>query len=71
MLNDHEIQSIIARVRGRVAAAQGPGSEGKALRAADDVGAAAALLGDGIHSSIDAAVGAARTAFEAYRELGL
>ena len=54
MLNDHEIQSIIARVRGRVAAAQGPGSEGKALRAADDVGAAAALLGDGIHSSIDA-----------------
>ncbi len=72
MLNDDEIQSIIARVRGRVTAAQGAGgSEGKALRAIDDLGADQALLGDGIHPSIDAAVRAARTAFEAYREHGL
>ena len=72
MLNDDEIQSIIARVRGRVAAAHpGDGSQAKTLQAIDVLGADQALLGDGIHPSIDAAVGAARTAFEAYRELGL
>ncbi len=71
MLNDHEIQSIIARVRGRVAAADGQGSDGKVLRAADDLGAVEAHLGDGIHPSVDAAVGAASRAFDAYRELGL
>jgi aldehyde dehydrogenase len=71
MLNDHEVQAIIARVQGRVAAAKGPGSEGKALRAAEELGAAEALLGDGIHPTIDAAVGAARRAFESYREMGL
>ncbi len=71
MLNDNEIQSIIERVRGRVAAAQGPGSEGKALRAAAELGETDSLLGDGIHPTIDAAVGAARTAFEAFRAHGL
>jgi acyl-CoA reductase-like NAD-dependent aldehyde dehydrogenase len=71
VLNDHEIQSIIARVRGRVAAAQGPGSEGKSLEAADALGDTDNLLGDGIHHSIDAAVGAARAAFEAFRSHGL
>ena len=71
MLNDDEVQSIIDRVRGRVAAVQGPGRAGPALRAADDLGADDALLGDGIHPTIDAAVVAARTAFEAYREMGL
>ncbi len=71
MLNDDEVQSIIARVRGRVAAAQGPGSEGKSLRAADELGSADALLGDGIHPTIDAAVGAARRAFESFRGMGL
>ncbi len=70
-MNDDEIQSIIARVRGRVAAAQGPGSEGKSLRAAADLGADEGLLGDGIHPTIDRAVAAARTAFEAYRSHGL
>ena len=71
LMNDDEIQTIIARVRGRVAAAQGPGSEGKSLRAAADLGTDDGLLGDGIHPSIDAAVAAARTAFESYRGLGL
>ena len=72
MLNDHEIQSIIARVRGAGPRPRGDaGSAGKALRAVDDLGADRALLGDGIHPSIDAAVGAARTAFEAYPRLGL
>jgi aldehyde dehydrogenase len=72
MLNEQEVQAIIARVRGRVAAAEGSSSAGKALRAADELGATAeALLGDGIHPTIDAAVGAARRAFESYREMGL
>lgn len=71
MLNDDEIQSIIDRVRGRVAAVEGPGRTGPSLRAAADLGADEALLGDGIYPSIDAAVVAARTAFEAYRGMGL
>jgi len=70
-LSDSEIQSIISRVKGRVAAADGPGSAGRALRAADELNVADPLLGDGIHRSIDAAVGAAQTAFEAYRDMGL
>ena len=37
MLNDDELQSIIARVRGRVAAADAQGSDGKLLRAADEL----------------------------------
>ena len=68
MIDDHEIQSIIARVKGRVAATHGGGDDGKALRAAAEIEAADALLGDGIHPTIDAAVGAARRAFESFRE---
>lgn len=71
MLSDDEIQSIIARVQGRVAATQGPGRQAPALRAADDLGAAQALLGDGIHPSIKAAVSAAHAAFTAYQGMGL
>ncbi len=71
MLNDQEIQSIIGRVRERVAAAEGPGQAGARLRAAADLGADEGLLGDGIHRSIDAAVHAARRAFESYRDMGL
>jgi aldehyde dehydrogenase len=65
------VQAIIARVRGRVAAAEGAARSGPTLRAVDELGAGEALLGDGIHPGIDAAVSAARTAFAAYREMGL
>ncbi|MDH4147934.1 MAG: aldehyde dehydrogenase family protein, partial [Acidimicrobiia bacterium] len=71
MLNDDEIQSIIARVKGRVDSAQGDGWAGPGHRTANDLGAAEALLGDGIHPTIDAAVGAARRAFTSYRDMGL
>ncbi len=71
MLTDAEIQTIIERVRGRVTAAQGSGSAARALHAAEELGADSALLGDGIHPSIDTAVRAAQRAFEAYRSLGL
>jgi len=71
LLSDAEVQAIIGRVRGRIAAAEGPARAGPALRAAADLGAAETLLGDGIHATIDLAVKAARRAFEAYREMGL
>ncbi|NNF53079.1 MAG: aldehyde dehydrogenase EutE [Acidimicrobiales bacterium] len=71
MLSDHEVQSIIDRVRGRVAGAQGAANEGAAVRATDELSVAEELLGDGVFGTIDAAVGAAVGAFTAYREMGL
>ena len=71
MLSDHEVQSIIDRVRGRVAGAQGAANEGAALRATDDLGTADELLGDGVFGTIDAAVSCASRAFTAYGEMGL
>ena len=71
MLSDHEVQSIIERVRGRVAGAQGGLSEGSALRAADALGTPDELLGDGIFETVDAAVRAAGQASRAYGKMGL
>jgi acyl-CoA reductase-like NAD-dependent aldehyde dehydrogenase len=58
-------------VRGRVAAAEAGARPGSSLRAIDELAAAEARLGDGIHPDIDRAVVAARAAFEAYRGMGL
>ncbi len=66
-----EIEAIIARVKGRVAAATLAGRPGRALRTAEALAAVEAQLGDGIHPSIDAAVAAAARAAARYRELGL
>jgi acyl-CoA reductase-like NAD-dependent aldehyde dehydrogenase len=71
MLNDSEIQAIIDRVKGRVAAAEFADRTGPALRAADELGVADVELGDGIHASIDDAVAAATVAFGSYGEMGL
>ena len=49
MLSDNEIQAIIERVRGRVAAAEVSGRAAPALRAADDLAVSEVELGDGIH----------------------
>ncbi|MGD8441600.1 MAG: aldehyde dehydrogenase EutE, partial [Holophagae bacterium] len=57
-ITDSEIQAIIARVRHRVAPREG--------RSAPPVGP-----GDGVHETVDAAVAAARAAFEGYRAQGL
>lgn len=70
MLSDSEIQAIIERVKGRVAAAELSGRPGPSLRAADDLTSDVELV-DGIHASIDRAVDAARAAFVEYREMGL
>ena len=71
MLKESEIQAIIDRVKGRVAAAEFAERTGPTLRAADEIGIADVELGDGIHSSIDEAVAAASRAFVVYRDMGL
>ena len=71
MISDTEIQAIIERVRARVASAEMAGRSAPALRASDDLAVSDVQLGDGIHTSIDHAVAAARTAFLSYREMGL
>jgi acyl-CoA reductase-like NAD-dependent aldehyde dehydrogenase len=71
VLNDHDVQAIIERVRGRVAAAEISGSAGSALHAADQLAVDEDLLGDGIYPTIDAAVAAARHAFTQVRGMGL
>ena len=71
MLSDTDIQAIIERVRGRVAAAEMNQRAAPALRASDDLAVSDVQLGDGIHPSVDDAVAAARTAFVEYREMGL
>jgi aldehyde dehydrogenase len=58
-------------VKGRVAAAEFSARTGPALRARDELTASDVELGDGIHSTIDQAVSAARNAFTKYREMGL
>jgi acyl-CoA reductase-like NAD-dependent aldehyde dehydrogenase len=71
MLNDSDIQAIIDRVKGRVAAAEHAARSGPALEAAAEIDMYQADLGDGIHGSVDAAVAAARDAFVSYRDMGL
>ncbi len=70
-LSDAEIQAIIDRVKGRVAAAEFAHRTGPTLRAGDDLAVSQVELGDGIHPTIEAAVTAARGAFLTYREMGL
>ncbi len=71
MLNDRDVQAIIEKVKGRVAAADSPGRSGPALAASDQLAAYEDQLGDGIYPTIDAAVAAARAAFSKFREMGL
>ena len=71
MLSDSEIQAIIDRVKGRVAAAEMANRSGPTLRATDELAVADVKMGDGIYATIDEAVAAARRAFFNYREMGL
>jgi len=71
VLNEHEVNAIIDRVKGRVAAAEISGSAGKAIEATDHLAVDEDLLGDGIYPTIDAAVAAARRAFTQVRGMGL
>jgi aldehyde dehydrogenase len=71
VISDADVQSIIARVKGRVAAIEGRDRTGPALAAAEQLAAAEAQLGDGIYPTIADAVRAARRAFLAQRDQGL
>jgi acyl-CoA reductase-like NAD-dependent aldehyde dehydrogenase len=71
MLTDAEIQTIIERVRGRVASAEMADRMAPALHASDALADADLRLGDGVHPSIEHAVEAARVAFMAYKDMGL
>jgi aldehyde dehydrogenase len=70
-LTDAEVQEIIAKVQGRAADADFPGRAGHALGAAAALSSADDNLGDGVYATVDQAVAAARSAFEAYRSVGL
>jgi len=61
--DQQEIRAVIARVRSRMG--------GQPDEPAAAASTATAATGDGIHESVDAAVTAARGAFEAYRSMGL
>jgi acyl-CoA reductase-like NAD-dependent aldehyde dehydrogenase len=54
-----------------VAAAEFAERSGPTLRASDELAISEVDLGDGIHASINEAVGSALRAFETYREMGL
>jgi aldehyde dehydrogenase len=72
-VDEHEISEIIERVRRRVSAA-GESRPGAGLRAEAELAAAAAAaaeVGDGIHATVDDAVGAATEAFRAFQVQGL
>ena len=72
MLSEREIQAIIERVKGRVAAADHAARSGPALEAAQSLAPEGDVaLGDGVHASVDAAVHAAHNAFQTYRDMGL
>jgi len=71
MLSDQDVNAIIERVKGRVAAAGAATHSAPALAASDELAADEAQLGDGIYPTIDAAVAAARRAFTQFRDMGL
>ncbi|MDH3755981.1 MAG: aldehyde dehydrogenase, partial [Acidimicrobiia bacterium] len=71
VLSETDVQAIISRVSGRVAALEGRERTGPSLEAADQLAAVEAQLGDGIYPTIDTAVAAARRAFVAQRDQGL
>lgn len=70
-LSEADIQAIIARVKGRVAAADIGSRLGAGLGAADAASDEDTELGDGVFRTVDDAVGAASRAFRSYRSLGL
>lgn len=70
-LSDTDIQAIISRVKGRVAAGDIPGSAGKAIGAAEAIEEMDDAVGEGVFANVDDAVAAARKSFSAYQSLGL
>ncbi|MFV1998881.1 MAG: aldehyde dehydrogenase family protein [Acidimicrobiia bacterium] len=70
-LTDSDVQAIIAKVKGRVAAADISGKTGAALIARSAIEGLDETLGEGVHGTVDDAVAAAKLAFEKYQSAGL
>jgi len=70
-LTDSDVQAIIARVKGRVAAADIGGKTGAALIARSEIDGLDETLGEGVYGTVDEAVAAAKLAFGRYRSVGL
>ncbi len=70
-LSDSDIQDIITRVKSRVAAGDIAGKTGAALIARSEIENLDESLGEGVFSTVDEAVAAAKQAFRSYQEIGL
>ncbi|MBT8212907.1 MAG: aldehyde dehydrogenase, partial [Acidimicrobiia bacterium] len=70
-LPESDVQEIIARVRGRMAAHEGADRPAAAMQAAASVSASVVETGDGIFPTVDAAVSAAMRAYTYYHDMGL
>jgi len=70
-LTDSDVQAIIDKVKGRVSAGDFGGKAGAGISASDAIEAVDDSLGDGVYSTIDQAVAAAKAAFGAYQSVGL
>ncbi len=71
MIDEEEIQDIIARVRDRVASVEQGQKAGAVLAARSELTTSTIEFGDGVHASVDDAVRAASRAFDVYRDQGL
>lgn len=70
-LSDSDIKDIITRVKSRVAASDIGAKTGAALIAGRDIENLDESLGEGVFTTVDEAVAAAKRAFHSYRETGL
>ena len=70
-LSDSDIQDIITRVKGRVAASDIGAKTGAALIARQEIEDLDESIGEGVFVTVDEAVAAAKRAFCSYQEIGL
>ncbi|MCL1594818.1 MAG: aldehyde dehydrogenase EutE [Actinomycetia bacterium] len=70
-LSDADVQAIIAKVKGRVAAGDVGGKTGAGLLARSEIDDMDDSLGEGVYATVDEAVGAATRSFARYQKVGL
>ncbi len=70
-LSDSDVQAIIAKVKGRVAAGDVGGKTGAGLIARAEIDDMDESLGEGVYATVDEAVAAATRSFARYQKVGL
>ena len=70
-LSDSDVQAIIAKVKGRVAAGDVGGKTGAGLIARAEIDDMGESLGEGVYATVDEAVAAATRSFARYQNVGL